>query len=1084
MGWVEAASLPKTRDPTSGLSMDTQRAFSATTPVISDELLVGDRSTARAFREARLFLRLTRLISSNLALDEMLAHLFGLLRDVISVDRMAVVQTDAEGSETISIYPTEAAQPVERQFFSKIARLVTQSQNLAQFAPQSTAIAPQVTGLDQTPSSVQAVLAAPLIQQGSVAGAFIVASLRNDGLLSEQDQQIVSAVGQQVALVLEREQAINQARRRTDQMAAFSAVASTVNEWVDVEQLARRFLPVFLNTTGTTFGLFYLLEPDQMVRLVANFGVPGEFMEAFRFTRLSHHPDAQRVLEHGRLQTYEDLQRAGISSRARELADSLGMRSAVFLPLRVKGHGIGLVILARSDGDIQLADREFIQGLADQAAQAIENARLFAESERRFKEQSALRELAQRFLSAVSPDEVLERTLDTLATLLAGDYLEILLPDNEGSFVLVNGRGWRRGVVGRTHTVSDPHLHAGYVLRAQSPVIIENFANETRFQAADYLLRHQVVAGVCAPMLAETRVIGMLGVYSRSARQFTEEQSHFLYLVATQTAMALEKARHSQAAARRLDELILLNDVIFAANSEISLERVVRNVTNEIGELLQSDEVHVSFASESSEEDLRSALAAQPSSGSGWGSAVANWVMRTRQPLLVQDLSRDSRFSAFAQTTRTCLGAPMAIGERVIGVIAVAHPEAKSFDSNDLRLLTTLAGQIAAAIERARLLDETRKRLAEITAMFEFSNALRTATTESHLLNLVVNDAVQMLDASGGSLQLLTHDGEHLQVSAVCNMNDLGLAVPREVGGLSWVAYASGETFAVENLLMDARVNLPEVFENMHGAIVAPLRTPSGVLGSLFVGFSEPGTPGQDKVRLTTTIANLAAQALQRLRLNEQTVEQAASLAIALDDLEVSYQATLLALSAALDARDRETEGHSQRVTRWALAIGRQLNLSPLELTNLERGALLHDVGKIGISDNILLKAGPLTPEERAVMNQHPRLGYEMLKGISFLVDALPVVLYHQEMFDGTGYPSGLRGKDIPLSARIFAVADTYDAMTSMRPYRQPMSHRAAIQEIIAKSGSQFDPRVVDAFIQLFQSQNALDVDRLPFTGG
>jgi putative nucleotidyltransferase with HDIG domain len=218
-------------------------------------------------------------------------------------------------------------------------------------------------------------------------------------------------------------------------------------------------------------------------------------------------------------------------------------------------------------------------------------------------------------------------------------------------------------------------------------------------------------------------------------------------------------------------------------------------------------------------------------------------------------------------------------------------------------------------------------------------------------------------------------------------------------------------------------------------------------------------------------IANLAAQALQRLRLDEQTVEQAASLSKTLNDLEESYQATLLSLSAALDARDRETEGHSQRVTKLALAIGRRLELSEADLTNLERGALLHDVGKIGIPDNVLLKTGPLTPAERALMNEHPRLGHEMLRGISFLKDALPVVLYHQEMYDGSGYPSGLHGTEIPLAARIFAVADTYDAMTSMRPYREPLSHEQALAEIRRCSGTQFDPVVVAAFLSLFEEE-------------
>lgn len=1052
--------------------MEIERGMLPITAIGESERLEQDQSIVRALNQAQLFVQLTRLISSNLAPEDIVAKLFDLLRQVMPVDRLAIVQLNESGEETVMMFPPQMTNVAEeRDFVKAIAQLVTRSHNFVQSGVPPADLDPRAAGLEDAPNQVQSVLAAPLLQQGSVGGAFIVETHRVNELLSDSDQQIVSAVAQLLAIVLERERALDQARRRTDQMAAFSAIASTVNEWVDGEQLARRFLAVFLNNTATVFGLFYLFDSNQGLGLVAQFGVPEELVGSFRYTKLGHHPEAQQAVEQGKPLIVDDLAQSGISRKARDLAAALGMRSAVFLPLRVKGRGIGLVVLARPDQKVEIADREFLQGLADQAAQAIENARLFAESERRFKEQSALRDLAQRFLSAVSPDEVLERTLDTLANLLPGDSAEILLPDSEGAFALVNGRGWRRGVIGRTRTLNDPHSLAGYVLREQSPVIIENLATENRFRAPDYLTRHQVVAGVCAPMLAETRAIGLLGVYSRTPRQFTVEQSHFLYLIATQTAMALEKARHSQAAERRLDELILLNDVIVAANSEISLERVVSSVTREIGELLQSEDVHVTFAPEI-EDETRVSFTLPDLQVSDWGDAVARWVVRNRQTLLVQDLTRDARFSSVQAKARACLGVPMLINERVIGVIAVAHSEANSFDTNDLRLLATLAGQIAAAIERARLLDETRKRLAEISAMFEFSNALRTATTETTLLNLVVHDAVSMLQATGGSLQLLMGEGDYLQVAAVANMRDLGLTVPHRMGGLSWEAYSTGETIGVHDVMHDTRVHIPEVFDQIHGAIVAPMRTPSGVLGTLFVGFEQVGAPSQNQVRLATMIANLAAQALQRLRLHEQTVDQAASLSTTLNELEQSYQATLLALSAALDARDRETEGHSQRVTKWALAIGRQLNLSPDELTNLERGALLHDVGKIGISDNILRKAGPLTPAERQVMNQHPQLGYNMLRGIAFLQDALPVVLYHQEMYDGTGYPAGLQGERIPLGARIFAVADTYDAMTSVRPYRQPLSHAEALAEIERCRGSQFDPRVVDAFFALFDEDH------------
>lgn len=1029
-----------------------------------------DPTAVRALRAAALVTRVTHLISSNQTSFQILANLYSLLAQVMQLDRMIVIELAPFDTERVSIFPVPPTDdPARTERYIELARAFAAARERSGYAPQLAAPDSVETSSD---SSVQPgySITAPLMSQGNMNGALIVETFAPAKPLTAEDAAILGDIALQVALHLERERALVEARRRMDQMAAFSAVSSTVNEWVDVEQLARRFLSVFLNSTATNYGLFYLIQEDDQLLMVAQYGVPTELHESFRVGSLTLHRELQRVMAQGHIVVLQDIQSADISEAARELAGLIPVNAVALVPLRVKGRGIGFVALGKNKGEISIADGEFVQGLADQAAQAVENARLIAESQRRFEEQSALRELAQSFLSAVSPEEVLERTLEALTTLLPGDFYEILLPDPDGGFVLAHGRGWRRGTVGRTRTVSDPHLYAGYVLRAQSPIIIEDFAAENRFQPADYMRRHSVKAGVCAPMLAERRMIGLVGVYSREPRQFSEEQSHFLYLVATQTAMALEKARHSQESNRRLEELKLLNDVIVAANSEVSFDRVLENVTAEIGAHWQSDAVRVYFVNptESAADPEATLAPAMNAPASEWAHTLSVWVAHNKESLLIQDLGRDLRFTIAAGNLRTALAVPMMIGERVIGVIAVAHSEPNAFDSNDLRLLTTLGGQIAAAIERARLLDETAKRLAEITALFDFSNALRTATTENRLLRVIVRHAVQILRGVGSSLQLVLPDAAQLQVAAVENMKHLGAVFPEARGGLSWEAYWTGEAFAVSDVERDARVRMPAVFEGMHGGIFAPLRTPSGVMGTLFVGFAERTSPGQDKLRLAATISNLAAQALQRLRLNDKTQEQAESLANALRELEESYQATLLALSAALDARDRETEGHSQRVTKWALAIGHKLNLSQAELTNLERGALLHDVGKIGISDNILLKAGPLTPEERALMNQHPRMGYDMLKGIPFLREALPVVLYHQEMYDGTGYPEGLRGEEIPLSARIFAVADAYDAMTSKRPYRDAMSREAALREVMRCRGSQFDPRVVDAFLELF----------------
>jgi putative nucleotidyltransferase with HDIG domain len=187
----------------------------------------------------------------------------------------------------------------------------------------------------------------------------------------------------------------------------------------------------------------------------------------------------------------------------------------------------------------------------------------------------------------------------------------------------------------------------------------------------------------------------------------------------------------------------------------------------------------------------------------------------------------------------------------------------------------------------------------------------------------------------------------------------------------------------------------------------------------------------------------------------------------ALQDLERSYDVTLEALGEALDLRDSETEGHSQRVTAYSIALARAMNLGPTEIKSIARGAFLHDIGKIAIPDQILRKTGPLDRQEREIMREHCARGFHMLRNIQFLRDAAEIVLSHQEHFDGNGYPRRLRGNEIPLGARIFAVSDALDAITSERPYRKPVSFEDAREEIQRCSGTQFDPAVVDIFLDM-----------------
>jgi putative nucleotidyltransferase with HDIG domain len=189
--------------------------------------------------------------------------------------------------------------------------------------------------------------------------------------------------------------------------------------------------------------------------------------------------------------------------------------------------------------------------------------------------------------------------------------------------------------------------------------------------------------------------------------------------------------------------------------------------------------------------------------------------------------------------------------------------------------------------------------------------------------------------------------------------------------------------------------------------------------------------------------------------------------ALLYSDMENTFRQTIQGLALALDTKDSYTHGHSENVTRLCEATARVMGLDEASCALIRQAGILHDIGKIGISSSILNKPGRLTNEEYEIIKDHPRMGRRILEPISFLSDVVPVVYHHHERWDGKGYPEGLGGEEIPLAARIMQVADTYDAMTSDRAYRRGLSHQTAIDELIRCSSAQFDPRCVEAFLQI-----------------
>lgn len=258
---------------------------------------------------------------------------------------------------------------------------------------------------------------------------------------------------------------------------------------------------------------------------------------------------------------------------------------------------------------------------------------------------------------------------------------------------------------------------------------------------------------------------------------------------------------------------------------------------------------------------------------------------------------------------------------------------------------------------------------------------------------------------------------------------------------------------------------LPKIMveEGYVAYICQPFMAKGQLVGVLEIFNNEPLNPETEWFNYLENIAQHVAIAVDNVKLFEKLQRTQTELLLA-------YESTIESWSYAMDLRDRETEGHSQRVTKMTLRLAQELGMKEDDLIRVKWGALLHDIGKLGVPDAILYKPDKLTDEEWILMRKHPVYAYEMLVRIEYLRPAIDIPYYHHERWDGSGYPKGLKGEEIPLSARIFAVADTFDALSSDRPYRRAWPRKKIIEYIKEQRGKHFDPKVVDAFLKIYAS--------------
>ncbi len=674
--------------------------------------------------------------------------------------------------------------------------------------------------------------------------------------------------------------------------------------------------------------------------------------------------------------------------------------------------------------------------------------RQLAAEKRRTTQLILLNELSQQLESELDPPVAAQLAVNTLEKAMDCSMASLLMhdADHQGFLVLASAGASINLIPPGYHQTTGTGL-LGRTVRLKKTQVV----NDTRLDADFIPLNNETTLSVInVPVIQHGHVQGVLEVCSDKATAYSSADAAIVEGVASELMRAWERSSYHQRLTELIQAGISLTTLLDpqAAVQEIAvIARKTLDARFVFVTLLDQQGNFSRTASAGDAPILLSSLNNNPSE-----EPLMQAALNATKPFRVRDLRKYASAKGMeidSPSLRSVLAIPIRLHRLSIGtILAFGKQEGVFFSENDESLADLLSSQAAASIESSWLYQELRSKESITSMLHQLSTDVIQTEELSNAAELIAQAAHKVTNAKETGIVLLTRDG---QVQADVEIDANGLHTRKE--------------HPTENINQAIQTGQSIIVSVENGSLASyPLLTRSRTYGALWMNI--PDSRGQNFANIQM-LANQAAIALERSILLSELRKQAKQLEEAYEKLEITYDRTLTALMSALDARDRETEGHSTRVSRLACLLGEEVGLTDPQIKALERGALLHDIGKIGISDTILHKPGKLTDDEWKIMRIHPDIGARIVEGIPFLQDTLAVIRYHHERWDGSGYPVGLKGKEIPIQARIFAVVDVFDALTSKRTYRKKSTPEEAVKYLREHSDILFDPDIVEALARL-----------------
>jgi PAS domain S-box-containing protein len=1034
----------------------------------------------RRRNEADALAEIGRDISSTLQLDVVLERIAFYAKNLLNAETSAVFSSDLE---TKTLRAIAAVGPDAEQLLHTslnmgegiVGRIALQKSGEIVNDTASDPRAVTVEGTDEV--SYEHLMGVPVLSKDKLTGLIAVWRTGQGLDFKAAELDFLSRLAGQVAVAIENARLFEAEQKRRQEADTLRQASEKITAVMNQQQVIHLILEQLSKVVSYETASIQLIR-EGYLEIVGGSGwkEPAGFI-GLRFPIPGDSPNTTVILNRCPVV----LDNAPAHYPIFEMAPHATIRSWMGVPLIVRDRVIGMVSVDHSqanfftDADVQMAS-----AFAGQAAIALENTRLFDETQKRLREMEGLAEIGAVLSRTLDLEPLLENILRVaIKAIPVAQRGSCLLADEADNLEI-------RAVWGYT----DPRIrgfifppnngYASLCFRERRAILVQDVkAVPNMSYSGEIAEMREVGSALAVPLVTKDQPLGVITIdTSICGNAFHEDDLQLLSALSASAALAIENARLFQNTRRRLSEIEGTHTVSTALRSARNIDEALPIILDQLLKLFDAGGATLEMADPVTGEIVNILANGAWKEITGMrtlpGLGVSGGVLATGKAYISSDVLGDgkaARPDMFAGLNAVAC-VPIIAHDQPIGALWIGRKTPVSEDETNL--LSSIGEMVGNAIHRMMLNEQTERRANEFEALYRSARNLSAQWDLPVMMETTVSEAMELLHTSGGGIYLYDPKEGNLEV-VVAKGGSMIRGTRLEIGeGMAGRVFQSKQSMIVDHY--QTWKNRSTKYNNTSiGAVIeVPITFAGESIGVLSV-YEEANSKRiytEAESHLLSLFATQAAGAIHAGRLLEDLQEANTS-------LSQSYDTTLEGWAKALEMRDKETEGHSRRVTTLTLRLARRMGIPESEMNDIRRGVLLHDIGKMGITDYLLRKSGPLTDEEKIEMRKHPKYAYDLLHSIPYLQSALNIPYCHHERWDGTGYPRGLKGKKIPLPARIFAVVDVYDALSSDRPYRLAWDRRKVLAHIREQSGKHFDPTVVDAFLLLINDKNLAERDQM-----